>query len=69
MDRGPSVAVVVRMRGWTSARATPARLPHRPRGRIMAAFGDRRASEVTTGDVNRFLRELDRPGLSARTTR
>lgn len=32
----------------------------------MAAFGDRRASEVTTRDVSEFLRALDREGLSAR---
>lgn len=35
-------------------------------GRIMAAFGDRAAAEVTTADVSRFLRGLDREGLTAR---
>jgi hypothetical protein len=33
-------------------------------GRIMAAFGDRAAAEVTTADVSAFLRALDREGLS-----
>lgn len=35
-------------------------------GRLMAAFGDRRASEVTTREVSEFLRALDREALSAR---
>jgi len=35
-------------------------------GRIMAAFGDRRASEVSARDIGAFLRSLDRVGLSAR---
>ena len=35
-------------------------------GRIMAAFGERRASEVTTKDVSEFLRSLDHEGLTAR---
>jgi integrase len=35
-------------------------------GRIMKTFGDRLAVDVTTADVSRFLRELDRDGLSAR---
>jgi integrase len=35
-------------------------------GRIMRAFGDRSAAEVTTSEVSRFLRSLDREGLSAR---
>jgi integrase len=36
------------------------------RGRIMAAFGDRPASEVTTGDVTKFLRSLDADDFTAR---
>jgi hypothetical protein len=35
-------------------------------GRIMAAFGDRQAAEVTVRDVSRFLRSLDADGLSPR---
>jgi integrase len=35
-------------------------------GRIMAAFGDRTAREVTTTDVTRFLRSLDARGLTPR---
>ena len=35
-------------------------------GRIMRALGDRPAEEVTTAEVSRFLRGLDRDGLSAR---
>jgi integrase len=35
-------------------------------GRIMAAFGDRPAAEVTTTDVSRFLRALDRERLTPR---
>ena len=35
-------------------------------GRIMGAFGDRPAAEVTTTDVSRFLRALDREGLTPR---
>lgn len=35
-------------------------------GRIMAAFGDRRAVDVTSREVSAFLRSLDREGLSAR---
>jgi integrase len=35
-------------------------------GRIMAAFGDRRASDVTAREVSDFLRSLDRAGLSPR---
>lgn len=35
-------------------------------GRIMKAFGDRPAAEVTTAEVSRFLRELDREGLTPR---
>jgi integrase len=34
--------------------------------RIMRAFGDRRVGEITAADVERFLRGLDREGLSAR---
>lgn len=35
-------------------------------GRIMAAFGDRRAADVTPREVSTFLRSLDAAGLSAR---
>ncbi len=35
-------------------------------GRIMAAFGDRPYDQVTTADVSRFLRALDKAGLTAR---
>lgn len=35
-------------------------------GRIMKAFGDRSASEVTTAEVSEFLRSLDRDGLTPR---
>jgi integrase len=35
-------------------------------GRIMRALGNRPIEEVTTAEVSRFLRELDRDGLSAR---
>lgn len=35
-------------------------------GRIMRAFGDRPIAEVTTAEVSRFLRALDREGLSPR---
>jgi integrase len=35
-------------------------------GRIMKAFGDRPADEVTTREVSGFLRELDRENLSPR---
>ena len=35
-------------------------------GRIMKAFGDRPAAEVTTAEVSRFLRSLDREGLTPR---
>ncbi len=35
-------------------------------GRIMAVFGDKPAAEVTTADVTRFLRGLDRQGLTPR---
>ncbi len=35
-------------------------------GRIMAAFGDRAAAEVTTAEVSKFLRSLDREGLTPR---
>ncbi len=34
--------------------------------RIMQAFGDRRVAEITAADIERFLRGLDREGLSAR---
>ena len=36
------------------------------RGRIMQAFGDRSAEEVTTVEASRFLRSLDREGLTPR---
>jgi integrase len=35
-------------------------------GRIMAAFGDRSPTEITAADVSRFLRSLDREGLTPR---
>ena len=35
-------------------------------GRIMKAFGDRPAAEVTAAEVSRFLRSLDREGLTPR---
>lgn len=35
-------------------------------GRIMKAFGDRLAAEVTTAEVGHFLRSLDREGLTPR---
>jgi integrase len=35
-------------------------------GRIMGAFGDRRAADVTAREVSNFLRSLDAEGLSAR---
>lgn len=35
-------------------------------GRVMAAFGDTPIAEVDVRDVDRFLRELDHAGLSAR---
>lgn len=35
-------------------------------GRIMGTFGDRAAREVTTAEVSRFLRALDREGLTPR---
>ena len=34
--------------------------------RIMRVFGDRRIAEITTTDIERFLRGLDREGLAAR---
>jgi len=36
------------------------------RGRIMAAFGDKPYDQVTTADVSRFLRVLDKEGLTPR---
>jgi integrase len=36
------------------------------RGRIMERFGDRLAEEITTRDVSRFLRDLDRGGMPGR---
>jgi integrase len=35
-------------------------------GRIMGAFGDRRAADVTVREVSKFLRSLDSEGLSPR---
>lgn len=35
-------------------------------GRIMAGLGDQPAMEVTTADISRFLRSLDRAGLTPR---
>jgi integrase len=37
------------------------------KGRIMAAFGDRPAAEITTGEVSSFLRGLDAEGVSPRS--
>jgi integrase len=34
--------------------------------RIMRAFGDRRIAEISTAEIERFLRGLDRAGLAAR---
>lgn len=34
--------------------------------RVMRAFGDRRLTDITTADIERFLRGLDRLGLAAR---
>jgi integrase len=36
-------------------------------GRILAAFGDRAAKDITTADISAFLRALDRSGVSPRT--
>ncbi len=36
-------------------------------GRLMAAFGERQIREVDVREVDRFLRELDRAGVSPRT--
>ena len=38
--------------------------PGKTAGRIMKAFGDRPAAEVTTREVSDFLRSLDREGLT-----
>ncbi|MBV9311840.1 MAG: tyrosine-type recombinase/integrase, partial [Solirubrobacterales bacterium] len=38
----------------------------RSAGRIMAAFGDKAAADVTTADVSAFLRALDQEGLTPR---
>ena len=40
--------------------------PGKTAGRIMKAFGDRPAAEVTTREVSDFLRSLDREGLTPR---
>ncbi|MBV9681442.1 MAG: hypothetical protein JO046_06600, partial [Solirubrobacterales bacterium] len=40
--------------------------PGKTAGRIMKAFGDRPAAEVTTKEVSDFLRLLDREGLTPR---
>lgn len=40
--------------------------PGKSAGRIMKAFGDRPAAEVTTREVSVFLRSLDRDGLTPR---
>ena len=34
--------------------------------RVMRTFGDRRLTEITTAEIERFLRGLDRIGLAAR---
>ncbi len=36
-------------------------------GRVMAALGDRKAADVSTADVTRFLRSLDAYGLTPRS--
>jgi integrase len=41
--------------------------PGRSEGRIMKALGDRRIAKVTTADVGRFLRGLERERMSARS--
>ena len=43
-----------------------ARGPGKSSGRIMAAFGDMPARDVSTSDVSRFLRTLDEEGLTPR---
>jgi integrase len=58
------------MQDYRSALAEPG-VPHRrgkgqTRGRLMAAFGDRPIREVDVREVDRYLRRLDREGLSAR---
>jgi integrase len=40
--------------------------PRTSAGRVMRALGDRPAEDVTTAEVSRFLRALDREGLSPR---
>lgn len=58
------------LRDYESMLAEPG-TPHRRgkgccEGRLLKAFGDRPARDITTSDVSSFLRGLDRGGLSAR---
>ena len=57
------------MRGYRTMVCSPQ--PSRPRGkprkaRLMRAFGGRKLTDITTGDVNRFLSGLDLEAISAR---
>ena len=57
------------LRNYDAMLAHPGPRPHiggHRVARIMQAFGDRRVAEITTADIERFLRGLDREGLSAR---
>jgi site-specific recombinase XerD len=57
------------LRNYDAMLAHPGPRPHmggHQVARIMQAFGDRRIAEITTADIERFLRGLDREGLSAR---
>jgi integrase len=57
------------LRSYDSLLAEPGERPRQggPRSaRIMKAFGKRRLTELTTADIERFLRGLDREGLSGR---
>lgn len=57
------------MRGYRTMVCSPQ--PSRPRGkprkaRLMRTFGGRKLSDISTGDVNRFLSGLDLEAISAR---
>jgi integrase len=57
------------MRGYRTMVCSPQ--PSRPRGkprkaRLMRTFGGRKLTDITTGDVNRFLSGLDLEAISAR---
>lgn len=56
------------LRGYDALLAAPGERKHGgPRvARIMTAFGTTPISEITTADIERFLRRLDREGLAAR---